>query len=69
MTTITVMPDNYTPISLSVPADDIAKTFRPVRRQTDALGLRVGNKAEFTLIAPVAPEAPRSSRSARSRRR
>lgn len=56
MSTMPTMTDDYTPISSSVPADDIAKTWQPVRQQTDGLGLRVGNKAEFTLIAPVTPE-------------
>ena len=41
MSTISNMPDDYTPISPSAPADEIAKAFRPVRQQTDGIGLRV----------------------------
>jgi hypothetical protein len=55
MTTMPTMTGDYTPISPSVSADDIAKTTQAVRQQTDGLGLRVGNKAEFTLVAPVLP--------------
>jgi len=53
MPTISAMPDKYSPISPTVSLDDIANTFRPVRQQTDGLGMRVGSKAEFTLVAPV----------------
>jgi hypothetical protein len=49
------MPDNYTPISPTVSADEIATTRQAVRQQTDGVGLRVGSKAEFTLIAPLTP--------------
>jgi hypothetical protein len=45
----------YSPIDPKVKASDIAKTYSPVRQQTDGVGLRVGKRAEFTLIAPVAP--------------
>jgi hypothetical protein len=69
MPTIPTMTDDYTPISASVSADDIAKTWQPVRQQTDGLGLRAGNKAEFTLIAPVKPGALRFLESAWSRGR
>jgi len=55
MPTMPTITDDYAPISPSVPADDIAQTTQAVRQQTDGLGLRVGNKAEFTLIAPVVP--------------
>jgi hypothetical protein len=55
MSTIPTMTDNYGPISSSVSTDDIGKMTQTVRQQTDGVGLRVGNKAEFTLIAPVAP--------------
>ncbi|WP_395024491.1 hypothetical protein [Comamonas odontotermitis] len=47
--------ENYTPISSSVSADEIEKVHQPVRVQTDGVGLRVGNIAEFTLVAPVRP--------------
>ena len=45
----------YTPISPSVSAEEIMKYYKPVKPQVDGSGLRVGNKAEFTLIAPVQP--------------
>ena len=47
--------DDYVPISSSVSAGDIEQSRQGVRTQTDGLGLRVGTKAEFTLIAPVKP--------------
>ena len=45
----------YQPISPDVPAEEIAKWTRESRRQTEGLGLRVGNRSEFTLVAPVIP--------------
>jgi hypothetical protein len=53
--TTPTMTDEYTPISPTVSADDIAKTKQAVRQQTDGVGLRVGSKAEFTLVGPVKP--------------
>ncbi|MBV9322373.1 MAG: hypothetical protein JO352_01150 [Chloroflexi bacterium] len=38
-----------------MPSDEITSTRQTVRQQTDGVGLRVGSKAEFTLIAPVKP--------------
>lgn len=50
------MPDSaYTPISAAVPADSILALAQDARRQAEGLGLRVGKKAEFTLIAPLTP--------------
>lgn len=46
---------SYTPISSSVPADEILKLRQIATRQQDGVGLRVGKKAEFTLIAPLVP--------------
>ncbi|MFI6502051.1 hypothetical protein [Nonomuraea typhae] len=46
---------DYVPISAEVSAEEIAKWTQPCRRQTDGMGLRVGNKAEFTLVAPLKP--------------
>jgi hypothetical protein len=48
---------NYIPISKDVTRDQIEKFYQPVRSQTDGVGLRVGNKSEFTLVAPVKPGA------------
>jgi hypothetical protein len=45
----------YQPISPDVTAEEIGKWTRESRRQTDGLGLRVGNRSEFTAIAPVIP--------------
>ena len=49
------MTDDYTPISPSVSAEIIAETTQAVRQQTDGIGLRVGAKSEFTLVAPLKP--------------
>lgn len=49
------MQQDYVPISPGVTAEEIGKWTQPTRRQTDGVGLRVGNKAEFTLVAPVKP--------------
>ncbi|MGW2599940.1 hypothetical protein [Streptomyces klenkii] len=46
---------DYVPISPDVTAAEIGKWTQPARRQTDGTGLRVGNKAEFTLVAPIRP--------------
>lgn len=43
----------YAPISSSVPASTICEMAQEARQQTDGVGLRVGKKAEFTLIAPL----------------
>jgi hypothetical protein len=43
----------YVPISSSVPASTIWEMAQDARQQTDGVGLRVGKKAEFTLIAPL----------------
>ena len=49
----------YQPISSEVSAEEIANWTQECRRQTDGTGLRVGNRAEFTLIAPVIqPDGP-----------
>lgn len=45
--------DIHATISSTVSADQIALSRQEVRVQTDGVGLRVGAKAEFTLIAPV----------------
>jgi hypothetical protein len=45
----------YEPISPDVTAEEIGKWTRESRRQTDGMGLRVGNRSEFTAIAPVIP--------------
>lgn len=45
----------YQPISPDVTAEEIAKWTRPTARQTEGAGLRVGNRSEFTLVAPVVP--------------
>jgi hypothetical protein len=55
MSTMPTMTDDYTPISPAVSADTIAKTTQAVRQQTDGIGLRVGAKSEFTLVAPLKP--------------
>jgi hypothetical protein len=44
----------YTPISPAVSADEIMKFRQDASQQKDGKGLRVGNKAEFTLLAPLA---------------
>lgn len=46
---------SYEPISPDVTAEEIGKWTRESRRQTDGMGLRVGNRSEFTAIAPVIP--------------
>ena len=46
-------PSSYEPISSEVTAEEIGNWAQECRRQTDGVGLRVGNRAEFTLIAPV----------------
>ena len=43
----------YTPISSTVSAGEIAAATQTVYQQVEGLGLRVANRAEFTLIAPV----------------
>lgn len=49
----------YEPISPDVTAEEIAKWGVECGRQTDGAGLRVGNRAEFTLVAPVIqPDGP-----------
>jgi hypothetical protein len=45
----------YKPISPEVTSEEIAKWTRESRRQTDGAGLRVGNRSEFTALAPVIP--------------
>jgi hypothetical protein len=45
----------YSPLAPGVSADEIAKYPNVVRTQTDGLGQRVGNVAEFTMIMPVKP--------------
>ena len=45
--------DAYTPISADVSAHEIARWKQDAVRQADGVGLRVGKKAEFTLIAPL----------------
>jgi hypothetical protein len=40
-------------ISAAVDPAEIEKRKRPVRRQTDGVGLRMGKTSEFTLVAPV----------------
>ncbi|MBV9322394.1 MAG: hypothetical protein JO352_01255 [Chloroflexi bacterium] len=45
----------YSPISASESADEIMRVSQTPRQQTDGVGLRVGNLAEFTFIAPVTP--------------
>jgi hypothetical protein len=52
-------PSSYEPISAEVTAEEIGNWTQECRRQTDGIGLRVGNRAEFTLIAPVIqPDGP-----------
>jgi hypothetical protein len=52
-------PSTYEPISTKVTAEEIGKWTQECHRQTDGTGLRVGNRAEFTLIAPVIqPDGP-----------
>jgi hypothetical protein len=43
----------YSPISDSESGAEVTQASQAVRQQTDGVGLRVGNVAEFTLIAPV----------------
>ncbi len=45
--------EQYVPISPTVPAEEILKFRQPTIQQPEGSGLRVGNKAEFTLLAPV----------------
>ena len=45
----------YQTIAPEVPAEAILKSKQEVRQQTDGLGLRTGNKAEFTFICNVLP--------------
>ena len=47
--------DSYSPISPTTSASEIAQSRQSVRVQTDGVGLRVGTKAEFTLVAPLKP--------------
>jgi hypothetical protein len=52
-------PSTYEPISSGVTAEEIGNWAQECRRQTNGVGLRVGNRAEFTLIAPVIqPDGP-----------
>lgn len=69
MTKTATITDDYTPISSSVPADEIAKTQQNVRRQTDGLGRCVGSKAEFTLVGPLKPGGAEILERGLSRRR
>jgi hypothetical protein len=49
----------YEPISAAVTAEEIGNWTREYRRQTDGMGLRVDNRAEFTVIVPVVqPDGP-----------
>jgi hypothetical protein len=43
----------YVPISDTVTAEQIMATTQSAQQQVEGLGLRIGNRAEFTLIAPV----------------
>ncbi|MGW4496027.1 hypothetical protein [Streptomyces sp. NPDC004376] len=52
--------ETYEPISSDVSAEDIGRVTREARRQTEGSGMRVGNRAEFTLVAPVSqPDGPK----------
>jgi hypothetical protein len=56
-------PSSYEPISTEVTAAEVGRWTQECRRQTDGVGLRVGNRAEFTLIAPVIqPNGPATFR-------
>ncbi|MFD5792934.1 hypothetical protein ACFWIO_05220 [Streptomyces diastatochromogenes] len=49
----------YDPISPQVTAKEIGRYSQELRRQTEGAGSRVGNRAEFTLVAPVIqPDGP-----------
>lgn len=43
----------YSPISDSVSAEQVMAVTQPAGQQVEGLGLRIANRAEFTLIAPV----------------
>lgn len=43
----------YDPISPHATAEEIGRYTQESRRQTEGAGSRVGNRAEFTLVAPV----------------
>jgi hypothetical protein len=43
----------YTPISVGVTAETIMAVSQTAHQQVEGLGLRVANRAEFTLVAPV----------------
>lgn len=45
--------ETYTPISASTPVSEILSSVQDCQRQTDGTGMRIGKKAEFTLIAPL----------------
>lgn len=47
------MTDSYSPIDASTPADQILQVSQPARPQDEGIGLRVGNRSEFTLVAPL----------------
>lgn len=51
--------DAYTPICAEVSAEEIARWKQDAVRQADGVGLRVGKKAEFTLIAPLTRDGAR----------
>jgi hypothetical protein len=42
-------PSSYEPISTAVTAAEVGRWTQECRRQTDGVGLRVGNRAEFTV--------------------
>lgn len=45
--------ESYSPIVAGSPADEILQLRQDVHPQPEGLGLRTGNKAEFTFIAPL----------------
>jgi len=53
------MSETYVPISSDVTPDEIAQWKQDAYRQVDGVGLRVGKKAEFTLIAPLTRDGAR----------
>lgn len=47
------MTDSYSPIDASTSAEQILQVSQPGRPQDEGIGLRVGNRSEFTLVAPL----------------
>ena len=49
------MTESYSPIDASTSVEKILQVSQQARQQDEGVGLRVGNRAEFTFVVPVVP--------------